>query len=204
MRDGQDDLVFRPDFRTGLIVLAALVVATVSIVAAILVGDAPTVIAPIAGGLFAAPIILSIGALFSSRITVTAQELVVRGLFTRRRRSRSHIAQVVRATITAPRGTSSESLFVLDAQRNLLVRVSSTPYTREDLDRLVDALGVPCSGPGDPVKAKEFDETYPGLVSLAERHPYRIVFATVGIVCAAALAALALVSIPSGPNEDGL
>jgi hypothetical protein len=67
-------------------------------------------------------------------------------------------------------------------------------YTREDLTRLVDALGVPCGGPEGPVDAKEFAKTYPGLVSWAERHPYRIAFAVAGVVCAGAMA-LALVSI---------
>ncbi|NYE10430.1 hypothetical protein [Actinomadura citrea] len=190
----QDDLVLRPDFRAGLIVLAVLAAATVSIVAAILIGDAPAVFALIVGGLFAVLIPLGIGALLSARITLTAHELVVQGLFGRKRRPRSRVAEVVRASIIAPRGGAGESLFLLDAQRALLFRVQGGLYTREDLTRLVDALGVPCGGPEGPVDAKEFAKTYPGLVSWAERHPYRIAFAVAGVVCAGAMA-LALVSI---------
>jgi hypothetical protein len=194
MRDVQGDLVLRPDLRKGLVTLAIMVVVTVSIVAAILIGDAPTVFAPIVGAVFAVLIILASGALLSARIILTAHEIVVRGLFIRQRRSRSLIAEVVRATIVAPRGAPGESLFVLDAHRNLLIRVSGSNYTREDLDRLVNALGVPCSGPKSSVDANKFAETYPGLVSWAERHPYRIAFAIAGVVCAAVMA-LVLISI---------
>lgn len=190
----QDDLVVRPDFWTGLIVLVVMAMAAAGIIAAILIGDAPTVFALIVGGLFAVLVPLAVGALLSARITLTAHELVVQGLFSRKRLPRSRIAEVVRASITAPRGGAGESLFVLDAQRALLVRVQGGLYAREDLARLVDALGVPCSGPDGPVGAKEFAKTYPGLVSWVERHPYGIAFAVAGVVCAGALA-LVLVSI---------
>nr|BFE32596.1 hypothetical protein GCM10010200_048470 [Actinomadura rugatobispora] len=174
--------------------MIAMLVATVGIVAAILIGDAPAVFAPIVGGLFAVLIILATGALLSSRIILTSNEIIVRWLFIRQRRSRPRVTEVVRATITAPRGSPGESLFLLDAHRNLLIRVSTGAYRREDLDRLVKALGVPCDGPDHPVNANEFAQTYPGLVSWAERHPYRIAFAVAGVICAAVMA-LALVSI---------
>ncbi|SNS22200.1 hypothetical protein SAMN06265355_11350 [Actinomadura mexicana] len=184
----------RPDFRTGLIVLVVMAVAAVSIVAAILIGDAPAVFALIVGGVFAVLIPLAIGTLLSARVTLTAHELVVQGLFGRKRWPRSRVAEVVRASITAPRGGAGVSLFVLDSQGALLVRVQGGLYSPEDLARLVDALGVPCSGPDRPVNASEFAETYPGLVSWVERHPYRLAFAASGVVCAAAMA-VALVSL---------
>lgn len=186
--------MIRPDFRAGVIVLVVLAVAGAGIVAAILIGDAPTVFALIVGSLFVILLPLAIGALLSSRVTLTAHELVVQGLFGRKRWPRSRIAEVVRASITAPRGGAGESLFVLDAQRALLVRVQGSLYTQTDLTRLVDALGVPSSGPDGPVSAKKFAETYPGLVSWVERHPYRLAFAFAGVVCAAAMA-VALVSL---------
>jgi hypothetical protein len=198
MRDVHGDLVLRPDRRRALATLAIMVTLTVSIVAAILAGHAPTVFAPIVGGVFAVLIIVGTGTLLSSRIILTARELVVRGLFTRQRRSRSLVAEVVRATIVAPRGGGGESLFVLDAHRDLLLRVYGGNYTRKDLDRLVSALGVPCSGPGSSVTANEFAETYPGLVSWTERHPYRIAFTIAGVVCASVVA-LVLVSIATAP-----
>ncbi|MEU9837802.1 hypothetical protein AB0C69_01125 [Actinomadura sp. NPDC048032] len=190
----QDELVVRPDFRTGLVVLVVIAVAGAGIVAAILIGDAPTVFALIVGGLFAILIPLAIGALLSARITLTAHELVVQGLFGRKREPRSRVAEVVRASIIAPRGGAGESLFVLDAQRALLFRVQGSLYSREDLTRLADALGVPCSGPGRPVSAKEFAETYPGLVSWVEQHPYRLAFAVAGVVCVTGMA-VAFVSL---------
>lgn len=190
----EDDLVLRPDLRAGLTMLAVVVVAAVCVVAAILIGDAPAVFAPIVGASFTVPIILAIGALLRARIVLTPPEILVRGPFYRQRRSRSHIAEVVRATIVVPRGGAGESLFMLDAHRNLVIRVSGGGYKREDLDQLVIALGVPCSGPDRPVDGKEFEKTYPGLASLAERHPYRLAFATAGVICAAIMT-LVLVSI---------
>lgn len=198
MRDVPGDLVLRPDLRKGLAMLAFMVVAAVAIVAAILTGDAPTVFAPIVGGLFAVLIILAIASLVRARIILTAHEIVVRGLFIWQHRPRSRVAEVVRATLVVPRGGRRENLFVLDAQRDLLIRLPGTNYAREDLDRLVNALGVPCGGPTGPVTAHEFAKTYPGLVSRAERHPYRIAYATAGIVCAAFMAVV-LVSIATAP-----
>ncbi|QKW32690.1 hypothetical protein HUT06_00450 [Actinomadura sp. NAK00032] len=189
-----DELVVRPDFRTGMIVLVVLAVVAVSIVAAILIGDAPDAFALIVGVPFALLVPLGIGALARARITLTAHEFVVQDLFTRKAWPRSLVAEVVRASIIAPRGGAGESLFVLDVRRDLLVRVQGGLYGQRDLARLVDALGVPCSGPEGPVSAKEFAETYPGLVSWAERHPYRLAFGIAGVLCVAVLA-LVLVSV---------
>lgn len=144
--------------------------------------------APIVGAVWAVLITLGVLAFLTSRITLTPHDLVVQGLFTRRRRSRSHITKAVRATIHLPNGAGGESLFLLDAHGRLLIRVNAGGYKREDVDRLVETLGVPCSGPGYFGSAKEFDETHPGLVSRAERHPYRIAFAIIGVVSAAATA----------------
>ena len=188
----------RPDLRKGLVSVAVAVVLSVAIVAAILIGDAPTVFAPIVGGVFAVAIILVIGSLLRSRIVLTAHEIVVRWLFGRQRRPRSLVAEVVRATILAPRGGRRESLFLLDEHRHLVTRISVSVYTRENLDQLVKALGVPCSGPSSSVDANRFAQTYPGLVSWTERHPYRIAFAVAGVVCAAVVA-LVLVSIATAP-----
>ncbi|MER5423503.1 hypothetical protein [Streptosporangium roseum] len=194
MRDIQGDLVLRPDARKGAAFLIAALVATVAIVAAILVGDAPTVFAPIVGAVFAVLIALGSCAFFRARIVLTAHEIVLRGIFFQQRRSRSRAAEVVRATLVAPRVSPGDTLFVLDAQRNLLIRVPGSGYAREDIDRLVNALGVPCSGPDHAVDANELAKTYPGLVSWVERHPYRIAFAVAGVVVAAVMT-LVLVSI---------
>lgn len=182
-----DELVVRPDYRTGVLVLVILAVVAVGVVSAILVGDAPEGFALIVGVPFAALIPLCIGALVRARITVTAHELVVQDLISVKVQPRSHVAEVVRASITAPRGGAGESLFVLDAQRQLLVRVHGGLYGHEDLGRLVDALGVPCSGPDGPVSPKKFAEAYPGLLSWVERHPYRLAFGFAGLVCVVGL-----------------
>lgn len=187
--------MLRPDRQKALVTLVALAVISVGIVAAVLAGDAPTVFAPVVGGLFAVPIVLVVTALVRGRITLTAQEIVVRGLGTRRR-SRAHVTEVVRATISAPRAGATDNLFLLDAHRKPVIRVSDTNYTRGQLDRLVDALGVPCGGPRGPVSAQQLAEAYPGLVSRAERHPYRVALAgfALGVVIVLAVVGVALVS----------
>ncbi|WP_344887959.1 hypothetical protein [Actinomadura meridiana] len=170
--------------------LTAAAVSGVGIVAAILVGDAPTVFAPIVGGVWAVLIALGTVAFLTSSVTLTPHEVVVRGLFIRQRRSRSGVVRVVRATIHLPNGVGSESLFLLDAHGQSLIRVNVGGYKREDVDRLVEALGVPCDGPNYFASAKEFDKTYPGLVSRVERHPYRIPLAIAGFVAIAVVIVL--------------
>ncbi|MFG2091745.1 MULTISPECIES: hypothetical protein [unclassified Spirillospora] len=196
MHDVQGELVLRPDLRRGLAVLATLAVATASIIAAILIGDAPTVFAPIVGVPFTMLISLTIAALLRARIILTPHELVVQGPFGRQRRPRSQFTAAVRASILGPRGVLAGSLFVLGPHRDLLIRVSGDSYTREDFDRLVDAIGVPCNHLKDPIKAKDLDHIYPGLVSRAERHPYRIAIATFALISAATIA-IVLLSIRS-------
>ncbi|GAA1806366.1 hypothetical protein [Actinomadura chokoriensis] len=180
----ESDLVLRPDARAGLIVVTVLVVAGAGIVAAILIGDAPTVFAPYVAALFTTLAVLGIGSLLRTRIVLTQQEIVVRGVFSQQRRPRAQAAEIVRATITAPRGASGESLFILDAHHNLLIRVPGAAFKREDLDLLIAELGLPCIGYDHPVAPKKFAETHPGLITKAERYPYRLAFAAIAVICA--------------------
>ncbi|GAA1872139.1 hypothetical protein [Actinomadura bangladeshensis] len=193
----ESDLVLRPDVRAGLIVVAVLVVAGASIVAAILIGDAPTAFAPFVAVLFTALAVLGIASLLRARIVLTPQEIVVRGVFSQQHRPRAQAAEIVRATITAPRGASGESLFILDAQRNLLIRVSGAAFKREDLDLLVAELGVPCSGYDHPVAPKRFAEMYPGLITKAEQYPYRLAFTAIAVICAIAALTAAVMAATS-------
>lgn len=181
------ELVLRPDARKGVALLVAGLLAAVVVVAAVLIGDAPTVFAPIVGAAFALPIVLGVCAFVRSRIVLTTDEIVLGGIFSQQRRPRAQAAEVVRAALLAPRGSPGDTLFVLDARGKLLIRLPCGGYARSDVDRLVSALGLPCSGPGHAVDANELDRTYPGLVSRAERHPYRIAFAIAGVVIAAVI-----------------
>ena len=188
----ETDLELRPDRRAVLTLVAVALLAGAGIAAAILAGDAPTVFAPIVGAVFAAMAALGLATLYFSRIVLTPDELLVRGPFSRQRRPRAHVAQVIRATIILPRGATGESLFLLDAKHEPLIRISGGSYKREDIDRLVDALGVPCDGPSHPIPGKEFAETYPGLISVVERHPYRIAFAAAGTILTALIALIVI------------
>lgn len=197
MPDVPGDLELRPDTRKGALVLAVIAVCGASVTAAILIGRAPAVFTWIAGVAFAAVLAAGVGYQTRSRISVTPDEIVVRGLVFRRRRSRSRVAEAVRATIVAPRGSPGHTLFVLDAHRSVLFRINASGYTREDIDRLVSALGVPCGGPGRAVSPNEFAKEYPGLVSWVERHPYLLGVVLTGILCVVVLT-LVLISIASG------
>ncbi|MBG6092800.1 hypothetical protein [Actinomadura viridis] len=172
----------------------------------VLISDVPTVFALIAGAIMAVLIILGAWTFLTARIILTSDEVVVRGPFIRRRQPRSHVTKAVRATIDPmkdplldqQRGVADKSLFLLDAHDTLLIRVRVAYYKRQDVDRLVKMLGVPCSDPHRFRSAKEFDQTYPGLVSWAELHPYRIAFAVVGAMFAVPLAvALVLLTTAS-------
>ncbi|MUL41450.1 hypothetical protein FZ103_09730 [Streptomonospora sp. PA3] len=196
MGDVQGDLVLRPGLQKGLLLPGVSVVAGIVIVGGVIAGSAPMAAVLIVGGLFTVSAVLMIGAVLTSRITLSAHELVVQGLFGRHRRPRSAIAEAVRVTIVGANGRSAgESLFLLDTHRDPLIRVSGGAYTREDFDRLVDALGVPCSGPEGPVTAKEFHRMHPGLAPWAERHATLLAFAIVGAVCALIAAAVAFFAV---------
>ncbi|TDC77348.1 hypothetical protein [Actinomadura sp. 7K507] len=205
VRGVQGTLELRPRSRTALAV--ATVVGLGGVVEiAVLISDAPKVVALIVGAIMAMLTILGVWAFLTARIILTSDEVVVRGPFIRRRQPRSHVAKVVRATIDPMKdplldtqaGLADESLFLLDAHDTLLIRMRGAYYKRQDLDRLVKMLGVPCSGPHRFRSAKEFDQTYPGLVSWVELNPYRIVFAVVGVVFAVPLAvALVLLTTAS-------
>ncbi|WP_165498593.1 hypothetical protein [Streptomonospora litoralis] len=146
--------------------------------------EAGPVIGSGVAALFAVMVVLSALHLYRSRILLTPQEIVHRGAVLQRRRARSSVAEVVRATIVAPQGPHVETVFLLDARRTLLLRINARNYARGDIGRLVRALGVRRSGPRRPVDSGELAKMYPGLhlVSFVERYPYRIGFAITGVV----------------------
>ncbi|TDC54460.1 hypothetical protein E1281_16205 [Actinomadura sp. KC345] len=132
-----------------------------------------------------------------ARLTLTAHEIVVRDVFRRRRRPRARIARMVRATIHRVNAESEDALFLLDARGDVLLRVSGTDYKTEDLDRLVDALGVPCDGPDHEVRAAELDSMHPGLTSWAERHPVLLAI-VITVVCLVVIAAVIVLAFTYG------
>ncbi|TDC59017.1 hypothetical protein E1200_32640 [Actinomadura sp. GC306] len=187
MDDLQRELVLRPALTKGLAVLSAAAIATAGIVTAILAGDAPPVLALIVGIPFAALIPLALAALLRTRITLTPDELIERGPFSKKRRPRSQIAEVVQATIIVPERAHGENLFVLDPHRNPLFRISTAPYTHEDLGRLIRALDVPHAHLKTPIRAKDFTADYPNLITKTEKHPYRLAFAVIAVACVVAI-----------------
>ncbi|MFF0523304.1 hypothetical protein ACFYTC_31760 [Actinomadura nitritigenes] len=74
---------------------------------------------------------------------------------------------------------------MLDARDKVLLRIYGSGYRTRDLDRLVDALGLPESGPIDPVTAPELENEYPGLVSWAVKNQYEVGITSAGAVLVA-------------------
>ncbi|TMR06257.1 hypothetical protein ETD83_05150 [Actinomadura soli] len=173
--------------------LAALGLGGAATVAAILIGGAPTVFAPIVAAFWAVfdrpggnglPYLPHHPDLARDRRAGAVHPAAPVTLARRKGGARNH---------PGAEG-ANESLFLLDAHGKLLIRVGVDYYKREEVDRLVQMLDVPCSGPDYFGSAKEFTKTYPGLVSWIERHPYRIAFAIASVVLAVTIA-MVLVSV---------
>jgi len=181
-------LVLRPDVRKGLGLLAtgALIGGGTTVSAAIGAGPGWALLAAVS---FGAVVVFGAVNTYVTRIILTPQEVIERGAVYRRRRARSRVAEVVRARIAAPNASPADTVFLLDARRSRLLRLTVGHYPRGEVDRLVGALGVPCGGPSEPVSADELAKMYPGLdlVSAFERHPYRFASAITGAVVAAVL-----------------
>ncbi|ADH69542.1 MULTISPECIES: hypothetical protein [Nocardiopsis] len=171
MHHVQGDLVLRPGLRAGWARLGVGVVTGVVTTAGIAfrVGPGAALATGVAWTVLVAAVALH---LHRARIVLTAHEIVLKGAFFQRRRSRSRAVWTIRATVVQPRGGPCDTLFVLDQHGGVLVRVYGANYTTEDMDRLVSALGLPCSGPEGPVTPKELDRFRPGLVTWAEQHAY--------------------------------
>ncbi|MFD0854865.1 hypothetical protein ACFQ07_21675 [Actinomadura adrarensis] len=165
-----------------------------AMVGAILIGPAPDVFAWVMGAPLALMVLVGAGYLSRQRIMLTAGEIVLRGLLFKRREARARVVEAVRATIVAHRGSPGDTLFLLDAHRNVILRLNAGAYRREDIDRLVKALGVPCREPGRPVTGKELAREFPGLdlVSWVERHPVLLAFIICGVLFAVLMAGIVI------------
>jgi hypothetical protein len=168
MRQARSDLVLRKNRRA---VWQKLIAATVGAVA-LGVSIAPVSVQAavrLSPAMWAVVIVVLVGNGLRSRIILTEHEIIVKGMLVRRRRSRAHAARVVRAVILTPQ-SSGEALFVLDARGTLLIMVYGEGFTTGDLDRLVDALGLPCSRPDHALTVSELGRMPPGLVPWSWRH----------------------------------
>ncbi|MFD6950218.1 MULTISPECIES: hypothetical protein [unclassified Nocardiopsis] len=150
MHQGQDDLVLRPDLRAGWSRLALGMVSGVIVTAGVAFRGGPEA-ALVVGAAWVVLFSLVAAHVHRAGIILTAHEIVLKGAFFRRRRSRARAVWTVRASVVQPRQGPCDTLFVLDAHGGVLVRVYGAHYTAEDMDRLVHALGLPCSGPEEPV-----------------------------------------------------
>jgi len=189
----QDALVLNPSRRRVWTRLAFASVPAVVATVGIWVRLAPMA-GLITGALFAVMISLMLWHAHRSSIVLTPYEIVEKGLGFQRRRPRVHIARLVRAVVVVPRAGSNETLYVLDAKNDVIIRLYGANYTTQDMDLLVDALAVPCEGPDRPVTYGELAQTHPHVLSWTERHPVLLALAILGVlVLLVAVAALLVV-----------
>ncbi|MEV4253424.1 hypothetical protein AB0J52_09650 [Spirillospora sp. NPDC049652] len=181
----QRDLVLRPSKRKAGTNLA--VAAVTGPILAVSAGFELGRTAGVVVGAVAALLFVLAGVdTYRSGIVLTSQELIIRRLFRRRRHPRTSAARVLRASIAeGRRNAPTEILFVLDAQGGRIAKVyTGHYYSREDVDRLVSALDVPCDELDRPVSAEEFAKAYPALESWDTRHKALIAFGVPAIVVA--------------------
>jgi hypothetical protein len=156
---------------------------------------------PIATVIFGAvPIFLGILGWRSLRqrgIVVTPHEITVRGLLFRRRGKRARAVSVVRARVIQPRALVFDTVYVIGADGAAVIRINGQHYARADMDRLVAFLGLPWSGPSDPVTAPQLDAAYPGVVPWHQAHPYQFGMAGAGfgVVLAVLIAVVSMLAI---------
>lgn len=186
VREAQQDLELRTDVGSVRARVIPALVAAVLVTSAAAIGPGLGA-ALFVGGLWVALFAYLAFHLYRSGIVLTRDEIVVRGAFGQRRRSRALAAGVVRATVIPERGAPCDTLFVLDARGGPLIRLYCDNYAPEDVERLLGALGLPVQGPDHAVRPDELARTYPGLVSWVERHPYRFGFAVAGVLLLALL-----------------
>lgn len=193
MHHVQDDLVLRPGLRAGWARLGFGVVTGVVMTAAVAfrIGPEVALVAGVAWTLLVLAVALH---LYRARIVLTPHEIVFKRAFSQRRRSLENAVWTIRANVVQPRGGPCDTLFVLDAQGGVLVRVYGAIYTTEDMDRLVNALGLPCSGPAGPVTPKELQRYRPGLVTWVEQHAFLLGMAF-AVVLTLAIAVAVLVGV---------
>ncbi|WP_053202331.1 hypothetical protein [Jiangella muralis] len=161
------------------------VIAVVLVIAGALAGGRPALITGIA---LAALVIVTVAAhLWLSRIVAAPGEITVRGLFGQRRHDRADAASVVLATLLRP-GAAARTVFLLDAQGRVLMRINGALYAQDDLDRLVEHLELPIGGPDDPVTGARLARAQPGAAGWIERHPVGVI-----LICIAGFAVIAVV-----------
>ncbi|WP_431061425.1 hypothetical protein [Streptomonospora nanhaiensis] len=177
----QDALVLTPSRRRVWTRLAVAAVPLVTATIGIWVKAGP-VAGLIAGALFAVMVVLLLLHTRRSSIVLTPYEFIEKGLGFQRRRPRGRIARLVRANVVVPRSGANETLYVLDADNDVVIRLYGANYTSQDVDRLVEALAVPCEGPDRPVTYAELARTHPHVLSWVERHPVLMTLTILGVL----------------------
>ncbi|WP_412518662.1 hypothetical protein K8Z49_11400 [Actinomadura madurae] len=98
---------------------------------------------------------------------------------------------------------SAEVLFILDAHGNALIKVDGDGFETGDLDRFVDALGLPCSGPDHALSWAKFGRMYPGPVPWDKRHSTLLAILLVSVFTLLLVAAITFLSstgnLPEAP-----
>jgi hypothetical protein len=98
-----------------------------------------------------------------------------------------------------PRAPVVDTVFVLDAAGNLLVRIYGRHFRRTDIDRLVAFLDLPSTSLPGLVTGNYLDRMYPGIVPWYEAHPFRFSLYVAGGTVAAVIVVAVVLSVLMSP-----
>jgi hypothetical protein len=127
---------------------------------------------------------------FGAFVEVTSTTITKQALFVRTTLNRSDAASSYLAdTHTSNSPDLLPQLLVLDANGGRLLRMRGTFWSREDMLRVAEAIGVPLTMESEPMTLKEFYARHPGAAYWYEG---KLWLAIVGIVLAFGFAYLAV------------
>lgn len=129
------------------------------------------------------------------QVAVTPTEIVVVSMVKRQRFARAEAAQLVFAMLIAPRTPVFGNLFILDRHGERLARIYTKYYRDDELELLVERLGLPTSSPDRPVTGKQLAQWYPGIVWFGERRPFAFAMLFAGVTMALLVLIMAILTM---------
>ncbi|THV37003.1 hypothetical protein [Glycomyces buryatensis] len=151
-------------------------------------------LAAIMGGCFAAILIPTFIYVRNAYTAVTSTHVGRAGITGRLRAvPRAHIAAAVRARLLQPRTPALDNLFLIDHHGRQLLRLIPHNRNGDQIDQIVALLGVPVTGPDEPVWGKQLAREYPVDLALYERRPYLFSLSIAGVTCVVIFAVIVAV-----------
>lgn len=174
-------------FRQGLIACIAFLTPVFVVLYWITVPSGPWRVVVGVQAVATAIVSLAAYAYFGTAIWVAPGEISERGFFGRRTRfERESIGSVILThTYSGPDLTPIPQLFVCGHDGKQLVRMRGQFWSRESMDAVVSALGVPVTINDDPVSLADLRRDSPNLLYWFERRPVMLALVFSALIAAA-------------------